>query len=78
VNNSQIAEFGISKNGKTCVVSWVRKPCNDSIGDCSAINVASLQLSQKLRSIYTVAYEHKVYLDNIVNHIMVNNDQNTT
>jgi len=28
-----------------------QKPCNDSVGDCCAINVASLQLSQKLRSI---------------------------
>src|SRR5215510_12045997 len=40
MTTKRTAEFGISKNGKTCVVSWVR-------------NHASLQLSQKLPWIHS-------------------------
>src|SRR4029450_10751966 len=33
-----------------------QEPCNDPIRDCRAINVAPLQLGQKLRWIHSIAY----------------------
>ena len=62
------AEFGISKNGKTCVVSCVRNHATTPVSDCCAVNVAPFQLGQKVRWIHSVRVDEALvtaalYLD---------------
>jgi hypothetical protein len=56
MTTKRIAEFGISKSGKTRR-KLREKPCDDSVSDRCAINIAPLQLGQKLRRIHSVRLE---------------------